>query len=61
LEACGGAKSLGLAAIFAIVAVTDIALNAQNGAMKGRDLAKHHRLPRRHLGRVLQALARKGI
>jgi Rrf2 family protein len=71
---CGAAVSRGLTrassrrgtllpskGILAIAAVTDIALNAPNGPVPGKVLAKHLRLPRRHLDPELKALLREGI
>jgi Rrf2 family protein len=47
--------------ILAIVAVTDIALNARKRPVAARALAARHRLPPRLLEPVLQALVRHGI
>jgi Rrf2 family iron-sulfur cluster assembly transcriptional regulator len=47
--------------ILAIVAVTDIALNARDRPVVARALAARLRLPPRHLEPVLQALVREGI
>ena len=47
--------------LLAVAAVTDVALNARNGPVSGKALAKHHHLRSRHLEPVLQALVREGI
>ena len=47
--------------ILAVAAVTDIALNAGDGAVSGKDVAARHHLSPRHLEPVLQALVREGI
>jgi Rrf2 family protein len=47
--------------LLAVAAVTDVALNARNGPVSGKALAKHHHLRPRHLEPVLQALVREGI
>jgi Rrf2 family protein len=47
--------------LLAVAAVTDVALNARNGPVSGKALAKHHHLRPRHLEPVLQALVRGGI
>ena len=47
--------------LLAVAAVTDVALNARNGPVSGKALAKHHHLGSRHLEPVLQALVREGI
>ena len=47
--------------VLAIVAVTDIALNAQKRPVAAKALAARHRLPPRLLEPVLQALVRQGI
>ena len=44
-----------------ITAVTDIALNGSSRAVNAKDLARRHRLPRRHLEPVLPALVHEGI
>jgi Rrf2 family protein len=44
-----------------VTAVTDIALNGHSRAVNSKELARRHRLPRRHLEPVLQALVRGGI
>src|SRR5262252_9967834 len=45
----------------AIVAVTDVALNARTGALSSKALAKSLHLSSRHLEPLLQALTREGI
>ena len=47
--------------LLAVAAVTDVALNARNGPVSSKALAKHHHLRSRHLEPVLQALVREGI
>ncbi|HEY7298848.1 MAG TPA: Rrf2 family transcriptional regulator [Xanthobacteraceae bacterium] len=47
--------------VLAIVAVTDIALNARKRPVAAKALAARHRLPPRLLEPVLQALVREGI
>ena len=47
--------------LLAVAAVTDVALNARDGPVSGKALAKHHHLRPRHLEPVLQALVREGI
>ena len=47
--------------ILAIAAVIDIALNAGDGPVSGKEVAARHHLPPRHLEPVLQALVREGI
>src|SRR6516165_5685654 len=47
--------------LLAVAAVTDVALNARNGPVSGKALAKHHHLRSRHLEPMLQALVREGI
>ena len=47
--------------LLVVAAVTDVALNARNGPVSGKALAKHHHLPPRHLEPVLQALVRESI
>jgi len=42
--------------ILAIAAVIDIALNAGDGPVSGKEVAARHHLPPRHLEPVLQAL-----
>ena len=47
--------------VLAITAVIDVALNAHNGPVNSRALAKNHRLGPRYLESELQALVREGI
>jgi Rrf2 family protein len=47
--------------LLAVAAVTDVALNARNGPVSSKAMAKHHHLRPRHLEPVLQALVREGI
>ena len=47
--------------ILTIAAVIDIALNAGDGVVSGKEVAARHHLPPRHLEPVLQALVREGI
>ena len=47
--------------MLAVAAVTEIALNSRTRPVSSKTLATRHRLPPRHLERVLQALAREGI
>ena len=47
--------------ILTIAAVIDIALNAGDGVVSGKEVAARHHLPSRHLEPVLQALVREGI
>ena len=47
--------------ILAVAAVTDIALNAGDRPVSGKDVAARHHLSPRHLEPVLQALVREGI
>jgi Rrf2 family protein len=47
--------------LLAVAAVTDVALNARNGPVSGKALAKHHHLRSSHLEPVLQALVQEGI
>jgi Rrf2 family protein len=47
--------------ILTIAAVIDIALNAGDGPVSGKEVAARHHLPPRHLEPVLQALVREGI
>src|SRR5262245_62934467 len=48
-------------AVLAVVAVTDIALNARGRPVAAKALATRHRLSPRHLEPVLQALVHHGI
>src|SRR5215468_7161152 len=47
--------------ILTVAAVIDIALNAGDGVVSGKEVAARHNLPSRHLEPVLQALVREGI
>jgi hypothetical protein len=47
--------------VLAITAVIDVALNARNGPLNSRALAKNQRLGPRYLESELQALVREGI
>ena len=47
--------------ILAVAAVIDIALNAGDRPVSGKDVAARHHLSPRHLEPVLQALVREGI
>jgi Rrf2 family protein len=47
--------------VLAIAAVIDVALDARNGPVSSRALAKHQHLRPRHLESELQALVREGI
>ena len=47
--------------ILAVAAVIDIALNAGDRPVSGKDVAARHHLSPRHLELVLQALVREGI
>ena len=47
--------------VLAITAVIDVALNARNGPVNSRALAKNQRLGPRYLESELQALVREGI
>ena len=47
--------------VLAITAVIDVALNARNGPINSRALAKNQRLGPRYLESELQALEREGI
>ena len=47
--------------ILAVAAVIDIALNAGDRPVSGKEVAARHHLPPRHLEPVLQALVREGI
>jgi Rrf2 family protein len=47
--------------MLAVAAVTEIALNSRTRPVSSKALATRHRLPPRHLERVLQALAREGV
>src|SRR5215471_2438867 len=47
--------------VLAITAVIDVALNARNGPVNSRALAKRQHLGRRYLESELQALVREGI
>ena len=47
--------------VLAITAVIDVALNARNGPVNSRALAKNQRLEPRYLESELQALVREGI
>ena len=48
-------------AILAIAAVIDVAISARARPVSAKALAVRHKLPPRHLERVLQALVREGI
>lgn len=47
--------------IFAVAAVTDIALHANGRPVSAKEVAERHGLPSRHLEPVLQAFVREGI
>ena len=47
--------------ILAVAAVIDIALNADDRPVSGKEVAARHHLSPRHLEPVLQALVREGI
>ena len=62
LSSAGGAAAASIAAADSrAMYSTDVALNARNGPVSGKALAKHHHLRSRHLEPVLQALVREGI
>jgi len=48
-------------AVLALLAVTDIALNARGALVSARDVAERHALPPRHFETILQDLTRAGL